>query len=229
MADTQDRILYEQVMRDDRRPSPFCWRIRMALAHKGLEYSTVPVKFTDKEKIAFANTKQVPILVDFGEVVTDSWAIAKYLDDNYYQERPLLLGGGTKFVNQWVDTQLHPVLVRVVLKDIYDHVDPADREYFRTTREQRFGKSIDAVHAERDKHEQELKRVLGFLREMLRTQPFVCGKSAAYADYIVFGAFQWARTVSPFVFLDSADPIAQWRDRMCRLYGSLANSLPHYE
>ena len=68
MADTQDRILYEQVMRDDRRPSPFCWRIRMALAHKGLEYSTVPVKFTDKDKIAFANTKQVPVLVDFGEV-----------------------------------------------------------------------------------------------------------------------------------------------------------------
>ena len=141
----------------------------------------------------------------------------------------MLLGGGTKFVNQWVDTQLHPALIRVVLKDIYDHVDPADREYFRTTREQRFGKSSDAVHAERDKHEQELKRVLGFLREMLRTQPFVCGKSAAYADYIVFGAFQWARTISPFVFLDSADPIAQWRDRMCRLYGSLANSLPHYE
>ena len=47
-------------MRDDRRPSLFCWRIRMVLAHKGLAYSTVPVKFTDKDKIAFANTKQVP-------------------------------------------------------------------------------------------------------------------------------------------------------------------------
>ena len=97
-------------MRDDRRPSPFCWRIRMALAHKVLAYSTVPVKFTDKDKIAFANTKQVPVLVDFGEVVTDSWAIAKYRDDNDYQGR-LLLGGDTKFVNQWVDrvdTRLHP-------------------------------------------------------------------------------------------------------------------------
>ena len=227
MAD-QDRVLFELVMRDDRRPSPFCWRTRMALAHKGLEYTTVPVKFTEKDKIAFASTKQVPILVDFGEVVTDSWAIAKYLDENYYQERPLLMGGGTRFVNQWADTQLHPALVKVLPKDIYDHVHPDDREYFRTSREQRFGRTIEAVHAERDKHEQDLKRVLGFVREMLRAQPFVSGKAPAYADYIIFGAFQWARSISPFVFLDAADPLAAWRDRMCHLYGSLANSVPHY-
>jgi glutathione S-transferase len=223
-----DRLLYELVARDDRRMSPYCWRIRMALAHKGLEYETVPVKFTDKEKIAFANTKLVPVLVDFGEVVTDSWAIAKYLDENYYQERPLLLGGGTRFVNQWCDMQLHPALVRVLVKDIYDHVHPDDREYFRTSREQRFGKTIEEMHGERDKHEQELKRVLTVLRELVRGQPFVCGKAPAYADYIVFGAFQWARCISPFVFLDEADPIAGWRQRMCKLYGSLADSVPHY-
>lgn len=223
-----DRILYELVARDDRRMSPYCWRIRMALAHKGLEYETVPVKFTDKEKIAFANTKLVPVLVDFGEVVSDSWAIAKYLDENYYQERPLLLGGGTRFVNQWCDMQLHPALVRVLVKDIYDHVHPDDREYFRTSREQRFGKTIEEMHGERDRHEQDLKRVLTVLRELLRSQPFVCGKAPAYADYIVFGAFQWARCISPFVFLDEADPIAGWRQRMCKLYGSLADSVPHY-
>ena len=71
VSESQDRVLYELVMRDDRRPSPFCWRTRMALAHKGLEYAVEPVKFTDKPVIAFANTKQVPVLVDFGEVVSD--------------------------------------------------------------------------------------------------------------------------------------------------------------
>ena len=29
--------------------SPFCWRIRMALAHKGLEAETVPWRFTEKD------------------------------------------------------------------------------------------------------------------------------------------------------------------------------------
>ena len=36
-----------------------------------------------------------------------------------------------------------PVLVRMLLKDIYDHVHPDDREYFRTSREQRFGTTME--------------------------------------------------------------------------------------
>jgi len=35
----------------DRRFSPFCWRTKMALAHKGLEAETVPWRFTEKEKL----------------------------------------------------------------------------------------------------------------------------------------------------------------------------------
>ena len=36
----------------DRRFSPFCWRIKMALAHKGLDTEFIPWKFTDKEALA---------------------------------------------------------------------------------------------------------------------------------------------------------------------------------
>ena len=36
------------------RFSPYCWRIRMALAHKGLPVETVPWRFTDKDAIAFS-------------------------------------------------------------------------------------------------------------------------------------------------------------------------------
>ncbi|HEY4374286.1 MAG TPA: glutathione S-transferase family protein [Burkholderiales bacterium] len=223
-----DRILYEIAGRDDRRPSPFCWRVRMALAHKGLECHFEPTRYTDKEKIAFSGQKLLPILVDFGEVITDSWSIAKYIDENYYQERSLLMGGGTRFVSLWTDTQLQPILARCIIKDIYDNLDPADQEYFRASREARYGKSIEEMHLEREANELNLKRVLGMIRELVRTQPFICGKAPAYADYIVFGAFQWARCVSPFKFLDDNDPIYAWRGRMIRQYGSIANSVPHF-
>ena len=45
------RKLYERVgKQDDHRPSPFSWRARYALAHKGLEIDEhVPIKFHDKE------------------------------------------------------------------------------------------------------------------------------------------------------------------------------------
>jgi glutathione S-transferase len=224
----RDRILYELAGKDDRRFSPYCWRIRYALAHKGLDAVFEPVRFTEKDKIAFSNQKLVPVLVDFGEVVTDSWDIAKYIEDNYYPERSLMLGGGTKFFNTWVDTQLHPALFKVIVPDIYDHLSDEDRAYFKETREARLGKSFADMLAERPTHEQALQRTLLPLRELLRKQPFVSGKAPAYADYVAFGAFQWARCTSPFTLLDALDPINLWIKRMARLYGSLANSVPHY-
>ena len=49
----------------DRRFSPYCWRIKMALAHKGLEVETIPWRFTDKDIIAPAGKAgRVPVLVD---------------------------------------------------------------------------------------------------------------------------------------------------------------------
>ena len=39
------------------------------------------------------------------------------------------------------------------------------------------------------------------MRLTLKTQPYLGGEKPNYADYIVFGAFQWARVVSPFKLL----------------------------
>ena len=56
----------------ERRFSPFCWRARMALAHKGLEVETIPWRFTEKEKLPTPNAGRVPVIVDDGRVVHDS-------------------------------------------------------------------------------------------------------------------------------------------------------------
>jgi glutathione S-transferase len=36
----------------ERRFSPYCWRIRLALAHKNLPVETIPWRFTEKAEIA---------------------------------------------------------------------------------------------------------------------------------------------------------------------------------
>lgn len=61
--------LYELLGADDRRFSPYCWRTRMALAHKGLKAEIVPCKFTDKQLIAFSGQDKVPVLKDSARVV----------------------------------------------------------------------------------------------------------------------------------------------------------------
>ena len=155
----------------------------------------------------------------------DSWSIAKYIDENYYQERPLMMGGGTRFVSLWTDTQLQPVLARCIIKDIYDHLDPADQDYFRASREARYGKTIEEMHLEREANELNLKRVLTMIRELVRTQPFICGKAPAYADYIVFGAFQWARVVSSYQLIADDDPVSAWFQRCLDLHDGIGRKV----
>ena len=98
--------LYElSGIEDERCFSPYVWRARLALAHKGLEVEGIPVRFTEKEKIAFAGSTTLPVLVDDGHTVADSWLIGCYLEDTY-GDRPSLFGGTegrafALFVNEW--------------------------------------------------------------------------------------------------------------------------------
>jgi glutathione S-transferase-like protein len=56
--------LFELVGADSMRPfSPFCWRTRMALAHKGLDCSSIPWRFTEKAMIAPHGSDKVPVLL----------------------------------------------------------------------------------------------------------------------------------------------------------------------
>lgn len=223
------RILYDLAGADPAcRFSPFCWRIRMALAHKGLEVETVPWRFTEKEKLAFSGQGQVPVLVDGGQVVSDSWAIACWLEENY-PDRPSLFGGSrgaARFVNSWTDSVLHPGIARLVLTDILACLGPADQAYFRESREKRFGMTLEQVVADRDSRVAGFRKELQPLRITLRSQPWLGGDAPDYNDYIVFGAFQWARVCSPFRLLEAEDPVAEWRGRMLDLFGGLARSTP---
>ena len=119
----------------ERRFSPFCWRTKMALAHKGLAAETVPWRFTEKEKLPQPNQGRVPVIVDDGRVVHDSSAIAEYLDSRYADRAPLFGGEAaralTRFVQNWTETVLQPALIGFVVLDIWRHSAPQDQGYFR--------------------------------------------------------------------------------------------------
>jgi glutathione S-transferase len=228
------RILYDLAGADPaRRFSPFCWRSRLALAHKGLAVETIPWRFTEKKKIGFSGQGLVPVLVDDGRVVHDSWAIACWLEEEY-PDRPSLFGGAggramARFLNSWADGVLHPGVARLVVADIAALLAPADHAYFRESRERRFGMALEQVVAERERGVEGFRRDLLPLRLTLRAQPWLGGEAPNYADYIVFGAFQWARVCSPFLLLAADDPVAEWRGRMLDLFGGLARATPGHD
>ena len=54
--------LYDLSGKNDLRFSPPCWNTKLCLIQNEIKFKTIPVKFTDKDKIAFSKQKLVPIL-----------------------------------------------------------------------------------------------------------------------------------------------------------------------
>jgi glutathione S-transferase len=217
---------------EDRRFSPYCWRTKMALKHKGLEFETVPWRFTEKDVIAYTGSTTVPVIVDGSRAVYDSWEIAEYLEQAY-PSRPALFEGSASrslalFFSHWTVRALHPPLLRAILPGLFGHLHEKDKAYFRESREKRFGTTLEQHGADPNKAVAELRGVLEPLRPGLAQNAFVSGKGPGFADYILFGAFQWARAMSPARLLEPDDPVYAWRERMLDLFGGYARQAKGY-
>jgi glutathione S-transferase len=216
----------------ERRFSPYCWRTKMALMHKGLPFDTIPWRFSEKNVIAFSGQGRVPVLCDGDRVVSDSWTIASYLEDAYPDRPSLFRGDGgrvvTRFVNAWADSVLAGGILRLVISDIFAHLDPRDRAYFRQTREQRLGATLEAISADRDAKVTAFRKTLEPIRAVLAAQPYLGGEIPTYPDYVVFGCFQWARCISAFSLLLKDDPVWAWRDRLLSAFDGFAGKALGY-
>jgi glutathione S-transferase len=226
--------LFELVGADPTRPfSPYCWRTRMALAHKGLTAETIPWCFTEKQAIAPHQSDKVPVLLDGETSVADSWKIANYLEDTY-PDRPSLFGGEGgramgRMINGWGDVAIVGGIAPLIVADIPDLLKPEDSAYFHQSREARFGKPLQEVVAGRDTSVEGFRRALDPMRLTLKTQAYLGGDRPNYADYIVFGGFQWARVVSPFKLLAENDPVHAWRERLLDAFDGMARKSPGYD
>lgn len=224
-------ILYDLCAAETaRRFSPHCWKARMALAHKGLDYETVGVPFTRIKEIGDGFSPTVPVIEDNGRMVRDSFDIALYLEETYPERPPLFGGPGgaamARFVEGWVASAMTPLISRMILLDIHNMLAPVDQAYFRETREKRFGKSLEELHANREESRVAFRAGLQPLRYVLDRQPFIGGEGPLFCDYIVFGAFQWPRVISPFPILAADDPVAAWLERCLDLHGGLGRQMP---
>ena len=210
-------ILYELCGADNLRFSPFCWRTRLALRHKKIQYKTIPVKFTEKYKLRFSNQDRVPVLNDSGTIISDSWAIAKYLEDAYSGSPALFPGSRgelyAKMTNDWMD-KLNPIIHRSIITNIYEKLDPPDKKYFRQSREARFGTSLEQIQLTFEESKETLYDALSPLRAHLMDRPFVSGTAPAYSDFSVFGTFRWIELVNAFSLISDNDLIYDWYARM---------------
>jgi glutathione S-transferase len=223
-------LLYDLAGANDRRFSPYCWRVKLALAHKGLDFETTPVPFTGIGSICDGTHKTVPVLDHDGKIVRDSFAIAEYLEDTFPNAPSLFDGPGgravCKVVEAIIAATLVPVIASLCVLDIHQAALPEDQGYFRKSRESRFGRSLEEFQAGREQRREALTKALHPFRMVLRERDWLGGGHPLFVDHMLFGTLQWPRVASPFAMLEADDPVAQWFERVLDLYGGLGRSMP---
>ena len=118
---------------------------------------------------------------------------------------------------------MHPALFPIVVGDLYDRVRPAGQAYILESRGKRLGTTDFAGFQAkaREKGVAAFRAVLEPARRVLKEQKFLSGEQPAYPDYVLLGAFLWARIGSPLELLEKDDPVHAWRERMLDLFDGM--------
>ncbi|GAB1581655.1 glutathione S-transferase family protein [Phyllobacterium phragmitis] len=220
------RVLYTLCGREENRPfSPHCWKVVLALAHKGLDFVERPCPFTAIPSIEYGFSKTVPVLRDGNRLVRDSFEIALYLEEAYPDRPTLFAGEGGKALSRFVESfsqmVIHMPVTKMAIMHIHDMLDEADQAYFRASRLERLGRPIEELAAEGEAERAAFAARLEPVRRTLHFQPFLGGDSPLFADYILFGALQWMRVTAGPPPLARDDTVLQWFERCLDLHDGL--------
>ena len=214
------------------RFSPFCWRIKYALAHKELSWEEIPIRaLTEKNLLPTPNEGKVPVLVDDDQVVFDSWDIALYLEEKYPNQ--LLFDSSESraqslFVKNWTEAVLHILVSRMGILDFYETPTKDDQKVFRETRESRFGVVLEDWGSDPQGARVDFLKALEPLRQTLRSQKFMGGRTPNFSDYIMVGIFQWMRCGSRLKVFEKSDEVFDYQERLLDLFDGLGRSSPAY-
>jgi glutathione S-transferase len=167
---------------------PYCARVRIALAEKGIEYETVEVDLDDRPAWIYEKNPlgRVPVLEEDTFVLAESAVIDEYLDDRY------------------PDPPLWPA-------------DPADRALGRMLafRFDELSKPYYAVRRGDDGARERLDAALGTLEAILQEQEFLSGHEFGLADIAYVPWILRARDRME-VDLERFPALAEWVGRLER-------------
>lgn len=203
----------------DIRFSPFVWRTRMALLHKGVDFNSHPWQFRERET---SKHKIVPSIYDGDKMVSDSWEIAKYLDEAY-PDKPALMKGAegqahAQLVSNICNAMLFGTAVSMAIYPVSKIIDAESASYFIESREGKFGKKLSEINNDdQDAAKAALAKGLGVFEATLGTSDYLGGDAPTYADYTLYGVLKWIDVVA-YRPVDKDSNVGKWFDRIDNLY-----------
>src|SRR6056300_558936 len=205
--------LYDLCGKNNLRFSPPCWNIKLCLLHKKIDFETIPVRFSEKNKIAFSGQGLVPIVKHNKGFVFESWNIIEWLEKNY-TERKLFKNESSKnfsyFLYFWTSRQLLPILFKIIAHEIPNILEGEDINYYIKAREERINGPITKFKPYISDNILEFKKMISPVRKLIEKNGFISGKKPGLEDYIFYGNFRWVYSCSSCELLDTNDIIYDW-------------------
>ena len=227
MAETHKIKLYNLVLKSGITLSPFVWRTKFAILHKGFEIEDMPTSYMGIKSILDGTYSRLPVIDDGGKIVKDSWDIAKYLDETY-PDRPLLYRSEgernfAKFLDGWMwPTIIHPWFTAYTLDQV-KLVHDEDRAYVLNAHQNHIfkGRPLEEVVADREQRLPEVWPLLQPLRNILKDSKWLAGDAPNQIDYIALGNFLWCASLASAPPLAKDDPLWDWLNRGFDLFGGI--------
>lgn len=209
-------VLFDLATQSDSRPSPFCWRAKLALKHKDVPFEARVTLYSEIPGLGDGSFKTLPVLEEGGVWTGGSSEIATHLETRY-PDGPTLYPHDpqrrfAEFVESWVDTAIHTQIFPLVALRIWEQLPISQQDYFRNTRERRLGTTLEAAYHQSRDTIPAIRASFDPVRRILKRRPFLASDSPAYADYIVFGALKWHSLVSDTPLIETSDLMASWFD-----------------
>ena len=188
MAKNNSITLFDLQLASGCTISPFVWRTKYALKHKGFDIEIVPGGFTGIKDRTGGRSERLPLIVDDGEWVLDSWKIAEYLDAKY-PDRPMLFEGDsmkvlTRFIDQWLWRTAIRVWIRCYILDYHDLSMAKDHAYVRESRQRILGGgTLEEIQAGREQRLPDVPPALEPLRQLLKDFLICAGKESSASTF----------------------------------------------
>ncbi len=227
MAKNNTIRLYDLVLASGVTLSPFVWRTKLALLHKGFRIEDVETSYMGIRRMLDGTYTRLPVIEDDGLVVKDSWDIADYLDRTY-PDRPLLYRSQAeknfgRFIDGWMwRTVVHPWFTCYTLDQV-KLVHAEDKAYVLNAHQNHIfkGRPLEEVVADREERLIEARPLLQPLRDLLAGSRWLAGGEPNQIDYLILSLFLWASSLASAPPLAPDDALWDWLDRGLDLFGGI--------